>query len=143
MFNQKERGIAIAYMALQIVIWAKCALFFAWFGHGKSMPFSFQDFPADAIQFDFFFHNAVHFLIAALALLFGANLKKNEWQKLVAIVLAAVALHNVAYWFTATHPGIEYAAFDFARDFVLLFAFIAAGFALNMLWKRFCKRGNA
>ncbi len=136
MFNQKTRRIAIAYMALQVVIWAKSALFFAWFGHGKSMQFSFNDFPEGAIVFDFFFHNAVHFLIAGLALLFGASLKKIEWQKLVAIVLAAVALHNVAYWFTATMPSIEYTLFDFTRDSVMLFAFVAAGFILRLLLHR-------
>ncbi len=151
MFNQKERRVAIAYMALQVVIWAKCALFFAWFGHGKSMQFSLQDFPADAIQFDFFFHNGVHVLIGGLALLFGASLQKIELRKLAAVVLAAaklaaivaaaVALHNVAYWFTATHLGIEYTLFDFARDFVLLFAAVAAGFLLKVIWVKIkCKQ---
>jgi len=184
MFNRKERRIAIAYMALQVVLWAKCALFFAWFGHGKSMPFSFQDFPADAIQFDFFFHNAVHFLIAGLALLFGASMQETFGKsfikkpfavakalgkqfasqkkvampqkielmklaavlpaaaKLAAIVAAAVALHNVAYWFTATHPGIEYTLFDFARDFAMLFAFVLAGFVLKVIWAKIKRKQN-
>lgn len=136
MFNQKTRRIAVAYLVLQLIIWVKSALFFAWFGHGKSMQFSFYDFPESAIVFDYFFHNAVHFLIAALALLFGASLKKIEWQKLVAIMLAAVALHNAGYWFSATFPSIEYTLFDFTRDSVMLFAFVLAGFILRLLLHR-------
>jgi hypothetical protein len=152
MFNRKTRRIAIAYMALQVVIWAKCALFFAWFGHGKSMPFNLQDFPADAIQFDFFFHNGVHVLIGVLALLFGASIQKIELRKLAAVALAAaklaaivaaaVALHNVAYWLTATHPSIEYAGFDFARDSVMLFAFVLAGFLLKVSWAKIKRKQN-
>ena len=144
MFNQKQHRIVFAYIALQAIIWAKCALFFVWFGHGKSMQFSFQDFPESAIVFDYFFHNGMHFLIALLALLFGASMPRinqvkpaaaaHAIAKLAAIVLIAVALHNAAYWFTATHPGIEYTLFDFTRDFVMLSAFVLAGFLLNAIW---------
>ncbi len=131
MFNNRLRKIGLVYLALQAVIWAKCIAFFLLFGFGKSMDFNAQAFPAAALLFDFFFHNAMHVGIGILALLFGKNMQKIEWIKLVAVVFVAVALHNALYWFTASHPTAAYSAFDFARDSGLLLAFVVAGFALK------------
>ena len=135
MFNRRLRRIAFVYVALQVAIWIKCALFFSWFGYGKSMPFSATAFPETAIAFDFFFHNGVHFAIGILALLFGKNIHRAEWAKLAAIVLAAVAIHNAGYWFTAVHPSLAYITVDFARDSIILFCFVAAGHLLGRLWE--------
>ncbi len=136
MFDRKLRRIAIAYVALQAVIWAKCVLFFVWFGHGKSIPFNWRAFPENALLFDFFFHNGMHAAIAVLALLFGKNIQRIEWLKIIAVVFVAAGLHNIAYWFTASHESAWYSAVDFARDSALLFAAVSAGYLLNALWKK-------
>ncbi len=136
MLSKKQKGIAMAYLALQVVIWAKSVLFFAWFGFGKSGEFNLHAFPENAILFDYYFHSTMHVLIGVLALLLGASFERIGWQKLVAIVLAAVAIHNVAYWFTATHPSIWHSIFDFARDSVLLGIFVLAGFGLKSVLEK-------
>ena len=136
MLNRGQKKIAIAYFVLQVIIWIKSALFFLWFGYGKSMPFSLTAFSQQALAFDFFFHNGMHVTIGVLALLFGRSLGKKQIAKLPLIVVAAVALHNVGYWFTASHPGIEYSLVDFARDSVILAAFVFAGFVFATVWTR-------
>jgi len=139
MFNRNLIRVSQAYIALQAVIWAKTAYFFFLYGHGKSMPFSLPAFTAGALEFDFFFHNGVHFAIAFLALFFGRNMKKIEWIKLVAVVLLAVVLHNVAYWLTASHPSLMYSVQDFARDSLLLLVFVVAGYVLKKIFERIKK----
>ncbi|MBN2067907.1 MAG: hypothetical protein JW744_05555 [Candidatus Diapherotrites archaeon] len=153
MLSKQQKRIAIAYLALQAAVWAKSMLFFAWFGHGKAMEYSMQAFSNEALQFDFIFHNSVHVLIGLLAIGFGASLRNFELRKpgtalrsagkLAAFVLAAVAVHNFAYWFTAVHPSIEYSAFDFARDCALLLAAVVAGYAVKAAWLKIkCKQNN-
>jgi len=133
MLNRNALRAAWAYAAIQAAIWAKCALFFCWFGRGKVMQFSIGLFPGNAIFFDYYFHETMHVLIGICALWFGKNIGKFEITKVTVIVFAAVALHDGIYWLTASHPSPAYSAVDFARDSVLLFAFVAAGFALGRL----------
>ncbi len=142
MFNRKLRRIATAYLALQLVIWVKCAAFFSLYGFGKVARFNKAFFPAEAITFNFFFHEAMHVGIAVLALLFGKNMRRLEWLKLVAVVFIAVALHNFAYWFSKSHPSLAFNVQDFVSDSVLLLAFVVAGFLLNKSWRR-RKQANA
>ena len=137
--NRKLRWIAIAYILLQVVIWVKCIAFFAWFGYGMSGTFNVTAFPEWALAFDFFFHSGMHFAIGILALLFGKSIGRVEWPKLVAVVFAAVAVHNVAYWFTASHQYAWYSALDFTRDSLILFAFVVAGHVFGKLWTKALK----
>jgi len=139
-FEKGNLRIAVTYVALQVVIWAKCALFFALYGAGRVAKSNEFLFPADAIAFNFFFHEAMHIAIGVLALLFGKNLKKIEWLKLVAIVFVAVFIHNLAYWFTWSHASISYSVFDFATDSVILLAVILVGYVLGKSWTQFKKR---
>ena len=138
--NKKLVRIALWYVLLQAIIWVKCAWFFALFGHGRAALFNLAAFSQEALVFNFWFHEAMHVGIGILALLFGKNLKRLEWVKLVAIIFVAVALHNVGYWLTKSHHSVGYSAFDFASDSVLLFAFVVAGFAWT---KFFAKRAEA
>ncbi len=69
----------------------------------------------------------MHVLIGILALLFGRFSQKLIWKDFFAIVFAAVALHNFAYWLTYSHPSALYSAIDFAVDFAVLSVFVLAG----------------
>jgi len=131
MLSKGQWKIAIVYTVLQLVIWVKTVLYFLQYGGGRVADFSLAAFPAEAVLWDFVFHEAMHVSIGILALLFGARIKRIEWPKLVVIVFIAVAVHNFAYWLTASHPSIGISAIDFARDCVILLAFILAGFAFN------------
>ena len=142
-FKNKNLKVAITYVVLQVIIWIKCAAFYLLYGAGRVARFNAFLFPADAIAFNFFFHEAMHIAIGILALLFGKNLKKIEWLKLVAVVFVAVFIHNLAYWFTLSHASIAYSVIDFASDSVILFAVVLAGYLLNKLWIRFKKRKGA
>ncbi len=128
--------IALAYLAVQAVVWAKSLYFFSLYGHGKSAVFSLDAFPAEALQFEHFFHNGVHVAIGVVALLFGMNLKRIDCVKLLAIVFIAVGLHNVGYWLTFSHPSPIHSIVDFTRDSLLLLAFIVAGFSLKKIFAR-------
>lgn len=131
LLGKRNMKIALAYAALQAVIWAKSAFFFAWFGHGKALQFSRTAFPPGALLFDYYFHETMHVLVAILALLFGAGIQRIRWRRLAAVVAVAVVLHDAAYWLTASHPSLLYSAQDFATDSVLLAAFIIAGYAIK------------
>ncbi len=124
----RER-LALAYLALQAIIWAKSALFYILYGHGKVLPFSEAAFPADAIAFDWWFHLAGHAAIGLLAFAFGWKAEKIKWKGFAAVIFAAVALHNFAYWLTASHPGTVYSVIDFASDSAILAIFVLAGHA--------------
>ena len=137
MLNKKQGRIAIVYVLLQVVVWAKSIWFFLLFGYGKVLHFNEAAFPAGMIVLDYFFHETVHVLIGLLALLFGYNMQKLDWNRLVAVVLVAVFLHNLFYWITASHPSIEYAVFDFARDFAILLLVVIVGFAIRKFRERY------
>ena len=143
MFEKGNLKIAIVYVLLQVVIWIKCAGFYLLYGAGRVASFNSFLFPADAIAFNFFFHEAMHVAIGVLALLFGKNLKKIEWLKLVAVIFIAVFIHNLAYWFTWSHESIAYSAFDFASDSAILFVVVLIGYVLNKLWMLLKKRKGA
>ncbi|MFA4855527.1 MAG: hypothetical protein WC634_03000 [archaeon] len=134
--------VAIVYVALQVLIWIKCAAFFVIYGAGRVTNFNAYLFPPDAVFFNWVFHETMHVAILVLALLFGKNLKRVEWLKLVATVFVAVAVHNVAYWFTNSHSSVAYSAVDFASDSVLLFAAVLAGYALKKTWMHFGKKSG-
>ena len=142
-FEKGNLKVAIVYVVLQVIIWIKCAVFFYLYGNGSVTMFNRFLFPANAIAFSFFFHEAMHVAIGILALLFGKNLKKIEWTKLVAVIFAAVFIHNLAYWFTRTHTSIAFSAFDFASDSTILLAAVLAGYALNIIWMLMKKRKSA
>lgn len=135
--GKQNLRIAVVYVALQVVIWIKCTAFFLLYGAGRVSYFSSYLFPPDAIAFNLFFHEAMHVAIGILALLFGKNLQRIEWAKLAAVIFTAVFIHNLAYWFTNSHISVAYSAYDFASDFVLLFAAVLAGYALKKIWRRF------
>ena len=142
-FENGNLKVAITYVVLQSIIWIKCTAFYLLYGAGRVARFNEFLFPADAIAFNFFFHEAMHIAIGVLALLFGKNLKKIEWLKLVAVVFAAVFIHNLAYWFTWSHANISYSTFDFASDSMILLAVILVGYVLGKSWARFKKRKHA
>ncbi|MBI4210938.1 MAG: hypothetical protein HY544_05560 [Candidatus Diapherotrites archaeon] len=127
MLSHGQLRIAKAYAALQAIIWAKSAAFFAVFGHGKALPFSAASFPHGALLFDFWFHSAMHVLIGVLAILFGRNTEKFDLKMIVPVVFAAVALHNIGYWLTNSHPNIVYSVMDFVTDSVILAVAIFTG----------------
>ena len=124
----KRHRVVLAYVLLQFVIWAKCLVFFSLFGHGKVGDFSVAEFPMWVILPDWFFHEAMHVGIGILALLYGRSLANVKWKSFWLAVFSAVALHNFAYWLTASHPSALYSAVDFVSDSVLLAAFVLAGF---------------
>ncbi len=134
--NKKLEKIAAGYVALQAVIWVKAAAFFSIFGHGKVFRFTRDLFTQDAIFFDYWFHEAMHVSIGALALAFGFMLEELEWKKFTGFVGVAVVLHNIGYWLTASHPGIEFSAIDYGKDAILLAVFVLAGYAIGKIAKR-------
>ena len=83
----------------------------------------------------------MHVAIGILALSFGWNIVKIKWGKLWLVVFAAVAVHNVAYWFTVAHQGIAYSAVDFVSDSLLLMAFVLAGFVGKNFLLKHKKKG--
>ncbi len=139
-FEKGNLKVAIVYVALQVIIWIKCAAFYLLYGAGRVANFNSFLFPADAIAFNFFFHEAMHVGIGILALLFGKNLKKIEWIKLIAVIFVAVIIHNLAYWFTWSHASIAYSVFDFASDSLMLLGVVLAGYLLNKIWMLLKKR---
>lgn len=137
MLNEGQKKVATAYAVVQLGIWAKSLAFYLLYGRGKVMLFSVNEFPPEARFFDYWFHIAGHIVIAVLALLFGMRTEKIEAKKFVAVIVAAVALHNFAYWLTRAHPSALYSVRDFFVDSVLLSAFILAGFLMkNIMWKK-------
>ena len=135
-FFGKNSLIAAVYLLLQVAIWIKCTAFFALYGAGRVAQFNSYLFPLEAVQFNFFFHETMHIAIAVLALLFGKNLEKIRPLKLVATVFAAVAVHNVAYWFTNSHQSLLYSAYDFSYDSTLLLVVVLAGYFLKKIFAR-------
>ncbi len=131
----KLAKIEFAYIAIQVAIWSKCSVFFLLFGHGKVLPFNVSAFPKSALFFDWIFHALGHFAIGVLALLYGFSLKEFRLLHIVPRVFAAVLLHNVAYWFTYSHPTVLYSAVDFGSDSAILLSAVFAGFILGK-WKR-------
>jgi hypothetical protein len=109
------------------------------YGAGRVANFNAYLFPEAAVSFNFFFHEAMHVAIFVLALLFGKNLKRVEWAKLVGVVIVAVFLHNLAYWFTNAHSSFAYTVYDFFSDSAMLLAAVLAGYVLKKLWPRFSK----
>ena len=142
-FENGNLKIAITYVVLQVIIWIKCTAFYLLYGAGRVASFNSFLFPTDAIGFNFFFHEAMHIAIGVLALLFGKNLKKIEWFKLVAVVFVAVFIHNIAYWLSFSHESLAYSAFDFTSDSVILLTVILVGYVLGKLWTHFKKRKQA
>jgi hypothetical protein len=134
---KKLARIALAYAGLQAVIWVKAFAFFFSYGYGAVGRYNQLFFPQEAILFNFWFHEGMHVAIGVLALAFGKNLAKVEWSRLVPAVLAAVAIHNVAYWFTRVHSSLMASVKDFVSDFVVLLAFVLLGFALRRQINRF------
>lgn len=139
-FSKRQRIIVIAYTILQLVIWAKCLVFFYYFGYGKVTDFSVAVFSQQVVFIDFLFHEFMHVAIGVLALLFGASFKKIKWKRLWIMVFAAVAMHNLAYWLTVSHSSIAYSAVDFVSDSVLLMIFVVAGSLLEKILPRLNKR---
>lgn len=135
-FFGKNSLVAAVYLLLQAVIWIKCWVFFALYGAGRVMAANSFLFPQDAVVFNYYFHEAMHVAIGILALLFGKNLKKIEWLRLIAIIFGAVAVHNVAYWFTWSHPNILYSVYDFCYDSTLLLVVVLVGYFLGKIFSR-------
>lgn len=128
MLPHKQLRIAKAYLFLQIVIWVKSAFFFMNFGHGKVLLFSVKDFPPGILVVDYWFHTAMHVLIGLLALLFGRGLEKFELKKILPLIFVAVALHNVGYWLTNSHPNLIYSVTDFVTDSIILTLAVWVGY---------------
>ena len=131
MFNDKLKRIAVVYVAVQVVIWAKAAWFFMAFGYGSVSPYNIIFFPPEMVTFSNVFHEAMHVAIGILALLFGKNLVKIEWPKFLATLAVAVTIHNVAYWFTKAHLSFSFSVMDFFADAIVLSAFVLLAFSLK------------
>jgi len=121
------------YLLVQAIIWAKCLVFFQWFGSGTIRFFNAYKFSAWAVQFDFLFHQSMHVAIAILAIGFGLTLKKTGFPRLLALVFVAVALHNVAYWLTS-FASFRYHFEDFFFDCTLLLLFVLLGVSLKKIF---------
>ncbi|HLC93297.1 MAG TPA: hypothetical protein VJH23_06345 [archaeon] len=133
MLAAKLSKTELSYISLQIIIWAKCAIFFLLFGHGAVGVFNSGSFPQQAILLDYAFHTLAHIAIAILALVYGFLMKGFDILRLSKIVFIAVFLHNLGYWLTFSHPSALYSIADFGRDFLVLFIVIAAGFVLGKI----------
>jgi len=127
--NQK-RVIAL-YVIVQAVLWAKNAVFFFTYGHGKVVREIRPIVPSEISVLDFVFHFLVHVIIAVLAIAFGKNLLRFDFFEILTVVAIAVLLHDVGYWLTRSHPGVIYSILDFGLDCALLLSAIFAGFILS------------
>lgn len=121
------------YVAIQMLIFVKVVLFFIFFGHGISyftqplalnIPFVAMPVFGNLIMvWEFLFHQIMHVLIAFWVLLFVKHMKRfNAWETAKLFFIATI-LHNVGYWFTATHPSWLFSARDFLTDFAGLWIF--------------------
>jgi hypothetical protein len=131
------------YVTIQALIFVKVVAFFSLFGHGVSyygLPLVL-DVPFAAVPlfgnlfhvWEFFFHQIMHVLILFWTLLLAKHIVKVNWATLGKLFFVAVVLHNVGYWFTASHPSLLFSAKDFVTDFValaLFFALFRLGFKL-------------
>lgn len=132
------RRIGAAYVALQLLIWAKCTAFFLFYGHGKAMLFSAASFPEGVLFYDWLFHELMHVSIGVLALLYGKNLSEFRVRRVLPRILLAVFIHNLFYWLTATHPSTLYSVLDFGSDSIILLSAVFAGFLLGK-WDKVSK----
>ena len=126
------------YIALQAIIWLKVAVFFFLFGTGvlaSSLSRVLSGAASFPQLFDFAFHQSMHVLIFCIAVWFGSHAGRLPLKKSLALMLVAVALHNVAYWFT-TPFGAVFNAFDFIGDFAVLSLVILASHWLFVARKK-------
>ena len=102
---------ALFYIAIQVVLWLKVALFYYLYGQGILLRLieptytlapllAPQVFTSNLLVFDWLFHQAVHLALAVSIFLFARRVKKINLTELVPLVLIADVLHNVGYWFT-------------------------------------------
>ncbi len=140
MFNDKLKRIAVVYALFQVVIWTKAVWFFLTIGWGSVSSYNRIFFPPEMILFSLLFHETMHVVIGILALLFGKNLAKIEWPKLLATIAVAVAIHNVAYWFTKAHLSASLSVIDFFTDYIVLIAFVLLAFSLKKYIRRLEQR---
>ena len=120
---RKHSRAVIFYLLIQIIIWVKVFFFFQWFGFGAVSEHSEQFFTEEQKLFDLAFHQSMHLLIAISAFTLGKKLGKINDRELVSIVLVAVVLHNIGYWFTRVFETIAGALIDFVTDAVMLYTF--------------------
>lgn len=137
------------YIAIQIVLWVKLAIFYFLFGQGILLrllepqytfaPFlAPQVFTSNLLVLDWFFHTTVHVALGVMFYLFARRMGKSiKLTELVPLVLAADALHNVGYWFTNSFTSFNGLALDFVDDFVLMTLFIYLFYFLSKRYKWF------
>ncbi len=123
------------YVTIQVLIFFKTIVFYFFFGKGISYagqpllfaaPFVSVPVFLNAIQlWEFFFHQIMHILILFWTLLLAKHTVKVNWLELGKLFFVAVVLHNVGYWFTNTHPSLNFSIRDFATDFIALVLFFA------------------
>lgn len=141
---------ALFYVAVQVVLWLKVALFYYLYGQGillrliepsytlapLLMP---QVFTSNLLIADWLFHTAVHIALGVMFYLFARRAKSIKLVELVPLVLIADALHNVGYWFTNSFSSSLGMALDFVDDFVLMTLFIYLFAFLSRRYKWFGK----
>ncbi len=132
------RRLAWFYIAIQVAIWVKVALFFAWTGRGMTPEhidwFSFESlldptrlitlpFASPLVFADVLFHQIAHFLILVNVFFLAQQTRRFNGLTLGVLFILAAVLHNIGYWLTGVFVSVPEAAADFAMDVVLLFGF--------------------
>ncbi len=131
------------FFTVQLVIFIKVIIFFSFFGHGLSyygqplawdIPFAPLPIFGNMINvWDYFFHQAMHILIALWVFLLVKHLRQfhfNEWGFLF---LIATIIHNAGYWLTSSHPSWLFSVRDFLIDYFSLWGFFLV-FLLILKW---------
>ncbi len=125
---------ALLYIGIQVVLWAKVALFFYLYGKGVLLqviePFyTFAPilmpgiFASPLLVADWAFHQLIHLSLAVMIFLFARRAPAPKIVQVIPIVLVADILHNVGYWFTNTFATTLDLVVDFGEDFFLFIVF--------------------
>jgi hypothetical protein len=85
-------------------------------------PFHWN-FSQSVLFVDRAFHEVMHVLILVSVFSFAQALKEFNFLKLFPVMVVAVVLHNVGYWFTRHFPSMELLVLDFFTDLFLLYFF--------------------
>lgn len=145
--DSRARFILLAFIGVQLVLWAKLALVGIPIGTYTvervaridlgimDAPEFLAETPERALHFAF--HQTVHVLVFALAFAFGWNARFLRKRHALALAMIGTALHNAGYWVVeAPYRTLAFNVADFARDFLLLVAVLLGAQWLAKRWKK-------
>lgn len=145
-YNEKLfKKHVLFYVAIQIVLWVKLAVFYFLYGQGILLrliepTYTFapllmpQVFTSNLLVLDWLFHQLIHLSLGVMVFLFARRVKALSLGQLFSIVLAADVLHNFGYWLTNSFSSSLEMYLDFVDDFVLMALFI---YLFHFLCKRY------